>query len=179
MFKHLKSDKAPPAKMSGNFTIAPAMQAIIVDRIPIVHPQLASIVGQNAEPVIRSPENSHATCPANCKVITSGKTWPSAACVPVVHHLFPTSHVRTATIQVRAPAPLTEVEGILAEDSMTINDATRPVASCTRNHPSVSSVATSVPQEHPSMTTTFKHFKPDEMPSTAKMPVGLPITPSM
>jgi hypothetical protein len=45
MFKHLQSHQAPSGvHASGSFPIAHSVQAIIVDRVPVVHPKLASIV---------------------------------------------------------------------------------------------------------------------------------------
>jgi hypothetical protein len=84
--------------MLGGFAIAPTMQTIIVDRVPIVDPQLASIIGDNAISVMACPEDSHASCPTHSEVITSGKTRPSATCVPVIYHLTPALHVGPATM---------------------------------------------------------------------------------
>jgi len=47
--KHFQSDKTPRStKMLGGHSIAPAVQAIVVDRVAIVNPQFAAIVGVNA-----------------------------------------------------------------------------------------------------------------------------------
>jgi hypothetical protein len=53
------------------------------------------------------------------------------------------------------------------------------VATSTRNSPSVASVGTSVPEQHPGMTAAFEHLKPHKMPATSDVPVGLAIAPSM
>ena len=88
MLKHLKSHKMPPSsKMLGGLLIAPAVQAIVVDCVPIVNPQLAPIIGENAEAVIACLEDSQTACPTHGKVIASAKTGPSATCVAIVHHL--------------------------------------------------------------------------------------------
>jgi len=49
----------------------------------------------------------------------------------------------------------------------------------THNPPSVASIRTSVPEQHPGMTTTLKHFESGEMPPAAKMLGGLTIAPAM
>ena len=49
----------------------------------------------------------------------------------------------------------------------------------THNSPSVASVRTSVPEQHPGMTTTLKHFEPGEMPPATEMLGGLTIAPAM
>ena len=86
--KHFESYKMPPsAKMARSLTIAPTVQAIIVDCVPVVDPQLAAIIGVNAKTVMACPEDSQATCPTHSKVITSGETRPSSTCVAVVHYL--------------------------------------------------------------------------------------------
>jgi hypothetical protein len=126
------------------------MQSIIVNRVPIVNPQLASIIRNDTESVIACPEDSHTGGPAHCKVIMSVETRPPAACVPVIHHLAPTSHVRLATVQILTSAMLTEVKGVLAEDPVAISGAETAVlsATCSRWKPSISSVGALVPEEH-------------------------------
>jgi hypothetical protein len=58
-FKHLKSYKAPwTAKMPVSFSIAPAMATIVVDRVTVVHEQIAPIVGDEAESIVANPEDS-------------------------------------------------------------------------------------------------------------------------
>ena len=86
--EHLKSHKTPPcSNMLSRLSIAPTVQTIIVNRVPIVDPQLAAIVRDNTEVVMASLEDSQAASPTHCKMIVSGKAWPSAACIAVVHHL--------------------------------------------------------------------------------------------
>merc|ERR1719199_898120 len=78
--KHLESHKMPPtAEMPVGLSVAPAMQTIIVDGVPIVDPQLTAIIGDNAEPVVARPEDSQAACPTHSEVITSSKSRPLAA----------------------------------------------------------------------------------------------------
>jgi len=51
--KHLNSHTmSPTTKMLDGLSIAPAMQAIIVNGIPFVDPQLAPIIGDDAESVL-------------------------------------------------------------------------------------------------------------------------------
>ena len=86
--KHFKSDKTPRStKMPVGLSIAPAVQAIVVDSVPIVNPQFASIVGVNAEAVVASLMDSHAACPTHSKVVTPTETGPIAICVAIVYHL--------------------------------------------------------------------------------------------
>jgi hypothetical protein len=89
------------------------MQAIIVDCVPIVDPQLAPIIRNNAETVLAWPPNAQNTCPAHGKVITSGETPPFAVCVAIIDNPDSTSHVRSATFQILAPSALPKVEDIL------------------------------------------------------------------
>ena len=93
--------------------------------------------------------------------------------------MFPASHIRTATVQVLATSTLTEVKDIFSEETMTISDAVRLPATCTRNNPTVSSVRTMVPEKHPSMTTTLKHLKSHKMPPCTNMPSGVASAPSV
>jgi hypothetical protein len=101
MFEHFKPNKTPPMKMmSPGLSIAPAVQAVIVDCVSVVNPQLASIVRDNAESVMAPPEESHASGPTHSKMVTSGEAWPFATCVPVVHIMAPTSSAWPPTRQV-------------------------------------------------------------------------------
>jgi hypothetical protein len=50
------------------------MQAIVVNCVSVVDPQLAPIIGNNAEIIMPSSENSQAPCPTHGKVIASSKT---------------------------------------------------------------------------------------------------------
>jgi hypothetical protein len=126
-------------------------------------------------------EESHSSGPADSKVITSGKMRPSAISVPKVHHMFPTSHIWSAAAQVRASATLAEVEGVHPEQTMAIgrSEDWSPPAGRTDDIPSTSSVATPIPEEHASSTTTFKHFESHQMPSGTATPRSLSIAPTM
>jgi hypothetical protein len=129
VLKHFKPHQAPAtANAPIRLPIAPAVQAIVVDRIPIVEPQLAAIVRNDAVSIGACPEDSHTTCPTKCKVIMSGKTMPPATSVPVVHSMTPASHVWPAAIQVLASATLTEIESILHEQCMAVNRVIRSAA---------------------------------------------------
>jgi hypothetical protein len=113
-------------------------------------------------------------------VITSGEARPFAACVPVEYGVAPTSHVRPATIQIRAPTTLTEVVGILPEETVTINNAaTCAPATCAHSCPFVSSVRTLVPEKHPSRSTMFKHLESHKSPRGMKILIDLSIAPAM
>jgi hypothetical protein len=90
------------------------VQAIIVNRVSIAKPQLASIIRYNAESVSVCPENSHATGPTHSKVVASVESRPLATCVPVVYHVFPASLVYPAA-QVLAMTTLSKVEDVLHE----------------------------------------------------------------
>jgi hypothetical protein len=74
------------------------MQAIIVNRVPIVDPQLAPIIRDNTEMVMTCLEDSQTPCPTNCKVIASREPGPFATSVAIVHIMFPASHVRFAIV---------------------------------------------------------------------------------
>jgi hypothetical protein len=96
--------------------------------------------------------------------------------------MFPTCHVRPATIQVLAMASLTKVERVLHKETMPISDFMTLrcfSATCTRNNPSVSSVRTMVPEEHPSMATMFEHLEPHKMPAGSHVLSDLPIAPTV
>jgi len=180
--KHLKANKTPPSmQMLPGLSIAPTVQAIVVNGVSIVDPQLAAIIRQNAEMVMAGLEDSQAASPTHSKVITSFETAPFLACVAIVHCMAPAGHVGFATLQVLTPAALAKVKGILHEQTMTISNRvpTVPPATCTNNGPSVTSISTSVPEQHTSITTTFKHFESHQMPTTTKFPVALSITPAM
>jgi hypothetical protein len=180
--KHLKSHQVPPStNLSPGCSAAPAVQAIVVNCVSIVEPQLAPIIRMNLEVVTACPEDSQAACPTHSKVITSRESRPPLTCVGVVHHLAPPSHVGFATLQVLTTATLTKVINIFPEDSVTIvrGMVEHSPSTCTNNSPPVASVRTSVPEQHASMTTFLEHLKLDEMPSRAKVLVGFPIAPAM
>jgi hypothetical protein len=144
------------------------MQAIIVDCVPVVDPQLAAVIRDNPEPISASLEDSHAACPTHSKMIASRKTGPSATCVFIVHHLTPACHVRSATTKVLATTALPEVKGLLSENPTAIRGWRRTTApTCTQNKPTASSVETLVPEQHPGITATLKHFKSHMMPASA------------
>jgi hypothetical protein len=84
-------------------------------------------------------------------------------------------------MQICTPTTLAEVEGILHVETMAISGAisTRPPATSMYSGPSISSISTPVPQQHASMPTTFKHFKPYQTPSCMKVLGGLAVSPAM
>jgi hypothetical protein len=179
MLKHLEPDQAPTTDTSVTFSIAPSMQTIVIDCELVVNPKLAPVVGNNTVSVISCPEDSHASRPTRGEMITPGETMPSTIRVPMVDHVTPTSRVRPATVQVGATTTLAEVETVLPEITMAINHAMGPPPPCTHNSPSMSGVATLIPEKHASSTAVLKHLKPHEIPSSTKMPVGFSITPAV
>jgi hypothetical protein len=105
-------------------------------------------------------------------VIASSKTRPFPVCVAVVDYLNFARHVRSAPIQVLASTTLPKIVDLLFE--------TRRATRFRAHHsPTISSIGTSVPEQHPSMTSTFKHLKSQSMCPSAKMLGGFSITPTM
>ena len=86
--EHLKFHKMPPAAKSPvGLAISPSVQAIVVDGVAIVNPQLAAVIRNDTETVMASPEDSQAACPTHGKVIASGEARPFTTCIAIVHHL--------------------------------------------------------------------------------------------
>jgi len=74
VFKHLKPYKMPPCtNVLSGVPGAPSVQAIVVDRVTVVEPEVAPIIRDNLEVVMTCLENSHAPCPTHSKVIASVK----------------------------------------------------------------------------------------------------------
>jgi hypothetical protein len=179
--KELNSHKAPPCTNApSGHSAAPAMQAIVVNCVAIVEPQLASVIGYKLEMVRAAPEDSQAACPTHREVIASNEARPFASCVAVVHHVFPTSHVWSPTVEVLASTTLTKIESIFPEQASAVGyGISTTLAACTYNGPSVSSIGTMVPEKHPSMTTTLKHLKPYKTPPCTNMLSSLSIAPTV
>jgi hypothetical protein len=137
------------------------MQPIIVDGVPVVDPQLATVIGNNTESIMAGMEDSHAACPSHCKMVATSKAGPSAASIAVVYNMTPASHVRPAIVQVLAATTLTKIECIFSEQPMAVHDTmtAMPPAPCAHCHPSVSGVVAAVSEKHPCVTTMFKHLK--------------------
>jgi hypothetical protein len=156
------------------------MQAVIVYCVPIIDPQLATIIRDDTKSVVARPENSQAACPTHSKVVTSREPGPFATCVAIIHNLPPTSHVWAATVEVLAATTLTEVKGIFSEETIAINRAMASTSpTCAHDSPSVSSIRTMVPEKHAGVTTTLKHLKSDQGPPSTHMRPGLSIAPAM
>jgi hypothetical protein len=180
--KHLKPQGIrPSAKMLDSLAIAPTMQAIIINCVAIIDPQLAPIIRDDTESVVASPSDFQCSCPAHSKVITSGKTSPFPIRVAVVHHLNFAGHVWSASTQVLAPTSLPEIVDLLLESSATRAARATCCASSTRAHddPSVSSIRTVVPEQHASMTTALKELKPHKAPSGTNIPSRNSLPPAM
>ena len=87
--KHLQSHKSPPSTdISSGHTTAPTVQAIVVNRVSVVNPQLAPIIGDNLEVVVTCPEDSQAACPAYSEVVAPSEAMPPASCVPIIYILL-------------------------------------------------------------------------------------------
>jgi hypothetical protein len=182
MLKHLKPYEMPPCtNVPSGMPGAPSVQSIVIDRVSVVEPEVAAIIRDNLEVVVACFENSHAACPTHSEVIASVEPWPPSTRVAIVHGMSPSCHVWLATIQVLAIASLTEVESVLPEESSAVCDLMCGVASATRahDHPTVASIVTPVPEQHPCVAAVLKHLQPDKMPSTTQVLVGFTITPAM
>jgi hypothetical protein len=159
--KHFESHKNPSTtKMSVGLSIAPTVQAIIIDCVPIVDPQLASIIGNNTKSVMSCVEDSHSGCPAHGKMIAAGEMRPPAVRIAVIHGPKPSSHVWSATMQIRASTTLTEVEDIHPVVTMAVCGSEWSRATCTNYAPSSSSISTIESQQHACVTTMLKKFEP-------------------
>ena len=87
--KELKSHKTPPTtNIPSGHSTAPAVQAIVVNCVSIVDPQLASIIGNELEVVTAALEDSQTASPTHCKVIATSEPRPFATCVAIVNHLM-------------------------------------------------------------------------------------------
>ena len=88
MLKHLKPYKMPPCtNVPSGVPGTPPVQAIVVDRVSVVEPEVAPIIRDNLEMVITCLENSHAACPTHGEVIVSVEPWPPSTCVAIVYSL--------------------------------------------------------------------------------------------
>ena len=87
--EELKSHETPSTtNVPSGHSSTPAVQAIIVNGVPIVDPQLASVIRDELEVVTAAPEDSQAASPTHCKVIATSETRPFATCVAIVNHLI-------------------------------------------------------------------------------------------
>jgi hypothetical protein len=120
--KHFKFHKVPSGTlMLGGFAIAPTMQAIVVDGVTIVKPHFAAVIGDDPEAVIASFSDFQCACPTNSEVIASRKARPSTVRVAIVHSLDRASHIGPASLQVLASPPLSKVEDLLPETTVSAN----------------------------------------------------------
>jgi hypothetical protein len=97
-FKVFNSHSAPATDMPRCLAIAPTMATIVVDCEPIVDPEPASIVRNNAEPIMARSEESHMSRPSHSKMISTMKSWPIATSVPVIDAMTPSLHVWPPTV---------------------------------------------------------------------------------
>jgi hypothetical protein len=85
MFEHLNSHPAPPTvNMPRSLPIAPTVQPVIVNCVPVVNPQLTSIIRYDAPSVMARSEDSHVRCPTHSEMISSAETRPIATSISVV-----------------------------------------------------------------------------------------------
>jgi hypothetical protein len=99
VFKHFEPHHAPSVvQKSSSLSVAPTMQTIVVNRVPIVNPQVASVIGNNAETVMASPIDSRTASPADSEMIIAMETWPPVMGIAVVHIMLPASHVGPAPV---------------------------------------------------------------------------------
>jgi hypothetical protein len=130
--EHFNPDsKRPRTKMLDGLPITPAVQAIIVNRVPIVDPQLAPIIGDNAEAVMTGLADFQLACPSHCEVIAPSKTTPFSVCVAVIHHLDSASHIWSAAIQILASTALAKVKDLLQETRSTRTTTSTRAPPCT------------------------------------------------
>jgi hypothetical protein len=157
------------------------VQTIVVDRVSVVNPQLASIIRNDAKTIMAGAVDSHSTSPACSKLIGAGKALPPTSCVAVIDHMSPTTHVWLTTAQILATTTLTKVECVFHEQTMSVDSIIRTMirATCAHDRPSIPSIRAPVPEKHAGMTTTFKHLKPNQAPWGSKAPVSFSIAPTM
>jgi hypothetical protein len=147
--EHLKPNQTPSrTNMASGLAIAPTMQAVVVNCVSIVDPQLAAIVRVKAKMVMACLEDSQAPCPTHSKVVGSRKSRPSATCIAIIHIMFPAGHVGSSTGQILATTALTKVKGILSEETVAISGTMSggTPATSAYNGPSVASIWASVPE---------------------------------
>jgi hypothetical protein len=148
-FKHLDSHISPPStNISSGHSTTPTMQAIVVNCVAIVQPQLAAIIGDKLEVVTAGLKDSQAASPTHSEMVISGEARPAPTSVAVVDHVSPTSHVWSTTIKILASPTLTKIEDILPEKASAVGRAIGDVSSTTGtcNNPSVASVRAMVPE---------------------------------
>jgi hypothetical protein len=83
-------------------------------------------------------------------------------------------------MQIRAATTLTEIEGVLHKNTVTISSTmtSSSHATCFDRSPSISGIHSLVPEKHSCVTATFKHLDSDHAPST-DAPGSLSITPTV
>jgi hypothetical protein len=127
--KHLNSYCVyTSTKIFEGFPVAPTMQSVVIDRVPIADPQLAAIIGDDAETVVTAPADPQSACPADGEVIASDKASPFAIRIAIVHNLHFASHLGFVGIQVLASTTLSEVVDSFDEARPTSTSATRTLS---------------------------------------------------
>jgi hypothetical protein len=114
MLKHLNSCEMPSStNVPSSLPVPPAVQAIIVDRVTVIEPKFAPIIGNDAKTIMATSKEPYTTRPAHCEVVPSAIATPVVACVPIIDIPAPTSKVWSATVQILAPTTLSKVEDLL------------------------------------------------------------------
>jgi hypothetical protein len=167
------------------------MQTIIIDCVPVIDPQLASIIRDDAKPVMACSSDCQGTHPAYRKVITSCEAAPLATSVAIIHHLDSASHVGLAAGQVLTATALPKVENMLHPRATRDSSRLLPAATAfapatgsafalgTYNDPSISSVRAMIPEKHPCSTTALKELNSHKTPPTTNVPSGHSTTPTV
>merc|ERR1712054_360841 len=182
MFEELHPEQAPSCmNVPRGFAIPPAVAPIIVDGVPVVDPQLGTVIGNEREPVTASAVEPDTAGPAHSKVVGTRESRPPATCVAVVDVVPPPRHVRPPVGKMWHTAALTEIEGILPEQAMAVYDsvADAPVATGIQHSPAVVGVWATITQQDASMATTFEELHPEHAPSCMNVPRGFAIPPAV
>merc|ERR1711881_610899 len=88
------------------FAIPPAVEPTIVDRVPVVDPQLGSVIGNEREPVNACSVEADTGSPAHSEVGGTTESRPAATCVAVVDYAPPPRHLGPPVEKILAMAAL-------------------------------------------------------------------------
>merc|ERR1719183_1939191 len=100
-FEHLRPHQ-PPATVHEPATLptAPAMEAVVVDGVPVVDPQLGTIVGADHKRVPAPVVDANTASPAHGEVVGTFESRPFATCVAVVDVVSPPRHLRPPAMKI-------------------------------------------------------------------------------
>jgi len=181
-FEELHPEQVPSSPdVPIGFAIPPAVAPIIVDGVPVVDPQLGTIIGNEREPVMACSEEPDTAGPAHSKVVGTSESRPAATCVAVVDVVPPPRHVRPPVSQILHMAALAEIEDVLPEQAMAVYDSVAPVpvAKGTQHFPAVASVRATITQHDASMASTFEELHPEQVPSCPDVLRSFAIPPAV